>query len=140
LSPAGIGRALRNEPITLYGDGTQTRSFCYVDDRIEGVVRLMYSPDGLARAVNLGNTGEFTMIELAEAAKELICSRSELLHQPLPQDDPRERQSDITRARATSCGSKAEAGATSKSYCPDCCDPDTKKPPDTGNRRLLRLD
>jgi len=94
-----ILQALKNEPITLYGDGTQTRSFCYVDDLIEGFVRLMDSPDELTGPVNLGNPGEFTMIELAEAVKELTGSRSELVHQPLPQDDPRQRQPDIALAR-----------------------------------------
>ncbi len=94
-----IVQALRNEPITLYGEGTQTRSFCYVDDLIEGFVRLMESRDALAGPVNLGNPGEFTMIELAETVKELTGSRSELVHQPLPQDDPRQRQPDIRLAR-----------------------------------------
>jgi len=95
-----IVQALRNEPITLYGDGTQTRSFCYVDDLIEGFVRLMNSSDDLTGPVNLGNPGEFTMIELAEAVRELTGSRSELVHQPLPQDDPRQRQPDIDVARS----------------------------------------
>ena len=88
-------QALQNRPITLYGDGTQTRSFCYVDDLIEGFVRLMHSPDELTGPINLGNPGEFTMIELAEAVKELTGSRSELVHQPLPQDDPKQRQPGI---------------------------------------------
>ncbi|MEA3644285.1 MAG: GDP-mannose 4,6-dehydratase, partial [Lamprobacter sp.] len=83
-----IVQALRNEPITLYGDGEQTRSFCYVDDLIEGFVRLMDSPDDLTGPVNLGNPGEFTVIELAEAVKDLTGSRSPLVHEPLPQDDP----------------------------------------------------
>jgi UDP-glucuronate decarboxylase len=94
-----IVQALRNEPITLYGDGTQTRSFCYVDDLIEGFVRLMDSSDDLTGPMNLGNPGEFTMIELAEAVRELTGSRSELVHEPLPQDDPRQRQPDIEFAR-----------------------------------------
>ena len=94
-----IVQALRNEPITLYGDGTQTRSFCYVDDLIDGFVRLMDSPDVLAGPVNLGNPGEFTMIELAEAVRDLTGSSSELVHAPLPQDDPKQRQPDITLAR-----------------------------------------
>ncbi len=71
-----IVQALQNKPITLYGDGTQTRSFCYVDDLIEGCVRLMDSPDDLAGPVNLGNPGEFTMIELAEAVRDLTGSSS----------------------------------------------------------------
>jgi len=94
-----IVQALRNQPITLYGDGTQTRSFCYVDDLIEGFVRLMASPDELTGPVNLGNPGEFTMIELAEAVRELTGSSSPLVQAPLPQDDPRQRQPDITLAR-----------------------------------------
>jgi UDP-glucuronate decarboxylase len=95
-----ILQALKNEPITLYGDGTQTRSFCYVDDLIEGFVRLMNSPDELTGPVNLGNPGEFTMIELAETIRELVGSSSELVHEPLPQDDPRQRQPDIALAQA----------------------------------------
>ncbi len=94
-----IVQALQNKPITLYGDGTQTRSFCYVDDLIEGFVRLMKSPDDLAGPVNLGNPGEFTMLELAEAIRDLTGSRSPLIQEPLPQDDPRQRQPDITLAR-----------------------------------------
>ncbi len=94
-----IVQALRNQPITLYGDGTQTRSFCYVDDLIEGFIRLMNSPDDLAGPINLGNPGEFTMIELAEAIRDLTGSRSLLIQEPLPQDDPRQRQPDITLAR-----------------------------------------
>ncbi len=94
-----IVQALKGEPITLYGDGTQTRSFCYVDDLIDGFVRLMDSPNDLAGPVNLGNPGEFTMIELAEAVKDLTGSRSQLVHQPLPLDDPRQRQPDIALAK-----------------------------------------
>ena len=95
-----IVQALRNQPITLYGDGTQTRSFCYVDDLIAGFVRLMDSPDDVTGPVNLGNPGEFTMIELAEAIRDLTGSRSPLVHQPLPQDDPRQRQPDISLAKS----------------------------------------
>ncbi len=94
-----IVQALRNEPITLYGDGTQTRSFCYVDDLIEGFVRLMNSDDEFTGPVNLGNPGEFSMIELAEKVKSLTGSRSELIYNPLPTDDPKQRQPDITLAR-----------------------------------------
>jgi UDP-glucuronate decarboxylase len=93
-----IVQALSNAPITLYGDGTQTRSFCYVDDLIEGVVRLMGSSDDIAGPINLGNPIEFSMIELAEKVRDLTGSRSELIHQPLPTDDPRQRQPDITLA------------------------------------------
>jgi UDP-glucuronate decarboxylase len=94
-----IVQALRNQAITLYGDGTQTRSFCYVDDLIEGFVRLMDSPDELTGPVNLGNPGEFTMIELAEVVKDLTGSSSAMVHEPLPKDDPRQRQPDIKLAR-----------------------------------------
>jgi UDP-glucuronate decarboxylase len=94
-----IMQALANEPITLYGDGTQTRSFCYVDDLIEGFIRLMDTPDDFTGPVNLGNPGEFTMIELAETIRELTGSRSELVHKPLPADDPKQRRPDITLAR-----------------------------------------
>ncbi|TVP79794.1 UDP-glucuronic acid decarboxylase family protein [Thioalkalivibrio sp.] len=94
-----IVQALRNEPITLYGDGNQSRSFCYVDDLIEGFLRLMQSPSGFTGPVNLGNPGEFTMIELAEAIRDLTGSRSPLQHLPLPADDPRQRQPDIRLAR-----------------------------------------
>jgi UDP-glucuronate decarboxylase len=94
-----IIQALRNQPITLYGDGSQTRSFCYVDDLIEGFVRLMNSPDDLAGPINLGNPGEFSMIELAETIRDLTGSHSPLIHEPLPQDDPRQRQPDITQAK-----------------------------------------
>ena len=94
-----IVQALKGEPITLYGDGAQTRSFCYVDDLIEGFVRLMHMPDDFTGPVNLGNPGEFTMIELAETIKSLTGSKSELIHKPLPTDDPKQRQPDIALAR-----------------------------------------
>jgi len=95
-----IVQALQNRPITLYGDGTQTRSFCYVDDLIEGFVRLMDSPDDLSGPVNLGNPGEFSMIELAQTILDLTGSRSPLVYESLPQDDPKQRQPDIRLARA----------------------------------------
>ena len=94
-----IVQALKGEPITLYGDGTQTRSFCYVDDLIDGFVRLMQMPADFSGPVNLGNPGEFTMIELAEQIKALTGSRSELVHKPLPTDDPKQRKPDIRLAR-----------------------------------------
>ncbi len=94
-----IVQALRNEPITLYGDGTQTRSFCYVDDLIEGFVRLMNSDESITGPINLGNPGEFTMIELAEKVLRLIGGKSKLTFMPLPQDDPKQRQPDITFAK-----------------------------------------
>jgi UDP-glucuronate decarboxylase len=91
-------RALRNEPITL-GSGTQTRSFCYVDDLLEGLLRLMNSDDGFTGPMNLGNLGEFSMIELAEKVKALTGSRLELIHKQLPTDDPKQRLPDIHLAR-----------------------------------------
>jgi UDP-glucuronate decarboxylase len=94
-----IVQALKGEPITIYGDGTQTRSFCYVDDLIEGIVRLMNMPSGFTGPVNLGNPIEFTMVELAESVKSLCCSTSELVYKPLPTDDPRHRQPDIGLAK-----------------------------------------
>jgi UDP-glucuronate decarboxylase len=94
-----IVQALKGEPITMYGDGTQTRSFCYVDDLIEGFVRLMHMPEDFTGPVNLGNPGEFTMIELAETIKALTGSKSELIHKPLPVDDPKQRQPDIRLAK-----------------------------------------
>ena len=96
-----IVQALQNRPITLYGDGTQTRSFCYVDDLIEGFRRLMDAPDDVTGPINIGNPGEFTMIQLAQTILELTGSRSPLVHEPLPVDDPRQRQPDITLARDT---------------------------------------
>ncbi|EXJ14835.1 UDP-glucuronic acid decarboxylase family protein [Imhoffiella purpurea] len=95
-----IVQALRNEPITVHGDGNQTRSFCYVDDLIAGFLRLMDSPDTFAGPVNLGNPEEFTMIEVAETIRNLTGSRSSLVQQPLPADDPRQRKPDIGLARS----------------------------------------
>jgi len=92
-------QALRGEPITIYGDGSQTRSFCYVSDLIDGFVRLMDNDTGLTGPVNLGNPGEFTMLELADAVKELTGSSSPVEFLPLPQDDPKQRQPDITLAK-----------------------------------------
>ena len=94
-----IVQALKGEPITLYGDGKQTRSFCYVDDLVDGLVRLMDSPDEVTGPVNLGNPAEFSMLELAELVVARTGSRSELTYAALPADDPRQRQPDITRAR-----------------------------------------
>jgi UDP-glucuronate decarboxylase len=91
-----VVQCLRNQPITIFGDGKQTRSFCYVDDLVEGFVRLMASSSD--DPINLGNPGEFTMIELAELTKELTGSRSEIVFEPLPVDDPVRRKPDITRA------------------------------------------
>jgi len=93
-----IMQALRDEDITVYGDGTQTRSFCYVDDLIEGFVRLMDSPDDVTGPVNLGNPVEFSIHELAERVITLTGSRSRIVFKPLPSDDPRQRQPNITLA------------------------------------------
>ena len=94
-----IVQALRGEDLTIYGDGTQTRSFCYADDLVEGFIRLMNSPDNVVGPINLGNPGEFTMIELAEKVLRLTGSTSKLIHMPLPQDDPKQRRPDITKAK-----------------------------------------
>ncbi len=95
-----VVQALKNEPITLYGDGEQSRSFCYVSDLIDGCIRLMESPDDVCGPVNLGNPHEFTIRELAETIIELAGSRSELVFHPLPEDDPRQRKPDIGKARS----------------------------------------
>jgi UDP-glucuronate decarboxylase len=95
-----IVQALRGEPITLYGDGSQSRSFCYVDDLVEGLLRLMDTGDEVTGPVNLGNPTEFTIGALAELVVHLTGSRSEIVHRPLPSDDPRQRRPDITRAMA----------------------------------------
>jgi UDP-glucuronate decarboxylase len=93
-----IVQALRGEPLTLYGDGSQTRSFCYVDDLVEGLMRLM-NADGLHHPVNLGNPGEFSIRQLAEAIAELCQADLKVEFRPLPQDDPTQRRPDISRAR-----------------------------------------
>ncbi len=95
-----IMQALTGEPITIYGEGNQTRSFCYVDDLIEGFVRLMARPDTVTGPMNLGNPEEFTIRELAELVIEITGAKSELVFRPLPQDDPMQRCPDITFARA----------------------------------------
>jgi UDP-glucuronate decarboxylase len=95
-----IVQALRGEPITLYGDGLQTRSFCYVDDLIEGLVRMMETPQGFYGPLNLGNPVEFTIRELAEKVLALTGSKSRIERKPLPQDDPRQRQPDIGQAKS----------------------------------------
>ncbi|MBF0163814.1 MAG: SDR family oxidoreductase [Magnetococcales bacterium] len=94
-----VVQALRGDPITVYGDGTQTRSFCYVDDMVEGFLRLMCSGDDFLGPVNLGNPGEFTMLELASKVVDLTGSRSRIVFAPLPTDDPKQRQPDIGLAR-----------------------------------------
>ena len=95
-----IVQALQNQDITMFGDGQQTRAFCYVDDLIEGFIRLMKSEDDVTGPINLGNPGEFTMLELASAVIELTGSRSKIIHKPLPADDPRQRKPDISKAKS----------------------------------------
>src|SRR6186713_3241314 len=95
-----IVQALQGEPITVFGDGGQTRSFCYVDDLVEAILRLMVTNEDVTGPINLGNNSEFTIRELAEKVIELTGSRSQLIFQPLPQDDPRQRQPDLTKAKA----------------------------------------
>lgn len=94
-----IVQALKDEDITVYGDGSQTRSFCYVDDLIDGLLRLMDSPPDFTGPVNLGNPAEFTIAELAAQVIELTGSASRIVHRPLPQDDPKQRRPDISLAR-----------------------------------------
>ena len=94
-----IVQALRGEDITMYGDGQQSRSFCYVDDLIEGMLRLMDSPASFTGPVNVGNPGEFTMLELAENVLRLVGGKSKITFHPLPEDDPKQRQPDITLAK-----------------------------------------
>jgi UDP-glucuronate decarboxylase len=94
-----VVQALKDEPITIYGDGQQTRSFCYVDEMIDAFVRLMNSDDAFVGPVNLGNPGEFTIRELAEKTLAMTGSNSELINLPLPQDDPTQRQPDIALAK-----------------------------------------
>jgi Nucleoside-diphosphate-sugar epimerases len=93
-----IVQALKGEDITIYGDGTQTRSFCYVDDLIEGFVRLM-NQNEVTGPINIGNPGEFTMLQLAELTLKLTGSKSKIVHRPLPGDDPKQRRPDITLAK-----------------------------------------
>ncbi|MGE0080524.1 MAG: UDP-glucuronic acid decarboxylase family protein [Thiohalomonadaceae bacterium] len=94
-----IVQALRNEPITIYGSGEQTRAFCYVDDLVDGLVRMMESAEHVTGPINLGNPGEFTVAELAERVRDMVGSRSPISYRPLPSDDPRQRRPDITEAR-----------------------------------------
>lgn len=94
-----IIQALKGENVTVYGDGRQTRSFCYVDDMVEGLIKLMQSPDDFTGPVNLGNPSEFTILELAEKIIKLTKSRSRIIHKSLPHDDPVQRQPDIALAK-----------------------------------------
>ncbi len=94
-----IVQALKGENITVYGDGSQTRSFCYVDDLIEGMIRLMNTPDEITGPVNMGNPAEFTILQLAQKVIELTGSSSQIIYQPLPADDPMQRKPDIALAK-----------------------------------------
>lgn len=94
-----IIQALKNEPITIYGDGSHTRSFCYVDDLIEAILRLMRTDQTVTGPVNLGNPEEFSILELAEEILKLTHSRSKIIFKPLPSDDPKQRKPDITQAK-----------------------------------------
>jgi UDP-glucuronate decarboxylase len=94
-----IVQALRGEDITVFGDGSQTRSFCYVDDMIDGLIRMMGTPKGFLGPVNLGNPAEFTILELAEILIRMTGSRAKIVFEPLPQDDPTQRKPDITLAQ-----------------------------------------
>lgn len=96
-----IVQALQGEPLTIFGEGTQTRSFCYRDDLVRGFISLMDSDDSVTGPMNLGNPDEFSMLELAENVLELTGSKSELIHLPLPEDDPKQRKPDTTFARKT---------------------------------------
>jgi nucleoside-diphosphate-sugar epimerase len=95
--PNFIVQAMNGEPITVYGDGSQTRSFCYVDDLIDGLTRLMFS--NVARPVNIGNPNEMTILDMARQIKTAIGSKSEIVFKPLPGDDPKQRRPDIALAR-----------------------------------------
>jgi UDP-glucuronate decarboxylase len=94
-----IVQALRGQDITIYGDGSQSRSFCYVDDLVDGLIRMMESDKSVSGPINLGNSNEFTMLELAEKVIKLTNSKSKIIYQPLPQDDPRQRQPNIDKAK-----------------------------------------
>jgi UDP-glucuronate decarboxylase len=93
-------QALQGKDITIYGDGQQTRSFCYVDDLIDAMVKMMNSEQGFTGPVNIGNPGEFTMLQLAQTVLKLSGSKSKIIHQSLPSDDPKQRQPNIELAKA----------------------------------------
>jgi dTDP-glucose 4,6-dehydratase len=95
--PNFILQALKGEDLTVYGDGSQTRSFCYVEDLVEGIVRLLFSQEN--EPVNLGNPGEYSVLEFAREILELTGTKSKIIYKPLPEDDPRVRQPDISKAR-----------------------------------------
>ncbi len=94
-----IVQALRNKEISVYGEGNQTRSFCYVDDLIDGLIRMMNSRRGFTGPLNMGNPDEFTILELAKKIIDITGSRSKIIHKPLPNDDPRQRKPDISLAK-----------------------------------------
>lgn len=96
-----IVQALKGEDITIYGDGAQTRSFCYVDDLVNGLIKLMFSSREVTGPINLGNPEEYSMLQLAETVKKLVDSKSKIKFQALPQDDPKQRKPDISKARKT---------------------------------------
>jgi len=96
-----IVQALRGADITIYGDGSQTRSFCYVDDLIDGILRTMDSPSDFTGPINLGSSAEFTILQLADTVIGLTGSKSKIVRRPLPEDDPRQRQPDIALAKKT---------------------------------------
>jgi UDP-glucuronate decarboxylase len=96
-----IVQALRNEPINIYGDGKQTRSFCYVSDLVEGIYKLLQLKDNPGNPINLGNPNEFTILELAKVVIEITKSKSKILNNPLPLDDPKQRCPDILFAKST---------------------------------------
>ena len=94
-----IIQALLDRDLTVYGDGTQTRSFCYVDDLVDGLIKLMATKDQVTGPINIGNPGEFSMLQLADMIIEMVGSRSRIVHRPLPENDPRQRRPDISRAQ-----------------------------------------
>ncbi len=94
-----IVQALKDKPITIYGDGSQTRSFCYVDDLVEGLIRLMNSKEELIGPINLGNPTEMSILKLAQKIIEITGSKTKIVHKELPMDDPKQRQPDITLAK-----------------------------------------
>ena len=95
-----IVQALKGEDITIYGDGSQSRSFCYVDDLVEAMLRMMETPPEVTGPINIGNPNEFTILELAELVIEMTATKSKIRFEPLPSDDPRQRQPDISKAKA----------------------------------------
>ena len=95
-----INQALENNPITVYGDGSQTRSFCFIDDLVEGLILSMNVPQAAGNVINLGNPDEYKIIDLAKKIKDLVNSKSEIIHETLPTDDPHQRKPDISRAES----------------------------------------